>query len=106
MELTKDLSRENMPTPIIRKSRTVTSPEMSLDLTDDDNRINTRKMSAEEISERLEAILLERIKDGDDEALFQLGQVLFEQVISHYNIYYLNVIFFNYFHIFKELLFC
>jgi len=40
-----------------------------------------RLMSEEELTEKLETILLERIKGGDNLALFQLGQLYYEQVI-------------------------
>ena len=39
-----------------------------------------RLMSEEELTEKLESILSERIKSGDNLALFQLGQLYYEQV--------------------------
>lgn len=40
-------------------------------------------LSPEEIADKLEDVLRERINGGDNQALFQLGQLLFEQV-SYY----------------------
>ena len=39
-----------------------------------------RDLSEEELTEKLENILLEKIRDGNKEALFQLGQLYFEEV--------------------------
>lgn len=67
MELTKDISMEALP-----------SAETAAAL--EKQRKRLKNLTAEEINEQLEAILAERIRSGDNTALFQLGQLHFEQV--------------------------
>ena len=88
MELTSEISVEHLPprpSPVSGKSTpaSASSPksghaEPALAAANSHKR--TCDMSAEEVSQHIETILLERIQEGDDQALFQLGQVYFEQV--------------------------
>ena len=78
MDLAREISAEQLPR---KKSGSSSSldvreggrPEL---LTQD-----LKNMSDEEITEKIETILMERINAGDDQALFQLGQLYFEQVL-------------------------
>ena len=73
MQLAREISSEKLP-----RNKSVSSlgsdgrPEL---LTQD-----LKNMSDDEITEKIETILMERISAGDDQALFQLGQLYFEQV--------------------------
>ena len=42
--------------------------------------LNLLQMTKEEVSEKIETILLERIRKGDKLAIFQLAQLYFEEV--------------------------
>ena len=73
MELASELSAEKLPNRTVESSLdSVGRPEL---LTQE-----LKNMSDDEITEKIETILIERIKAGDDQALFQLGQLYFEQV--------------------------
>ena len=75
MQLAREISSEKLP-----RNKSVSSlgsdgrPEL---LTQD-----LKNMSDDEITEKIETILMERINAGDDQALFQLGQLYFEQVTN------------------------
>ena len=72
MNLAKEISGEKLPREDLSSLGSDGRPEL---LTTD-----IKNMSDEEITEKIETILLERIKAGDNQALFQLGQLYFEQV--------------------------
>ena len=46
-----------------------------------------KNLTEEEITERIENILLDRIKQGNNQALFQLGQLYYEQVSKWVNMW-------------------
>ena len=74
MSFHKELSSERLP---LQEGLDLASRE-------DDSLIipssDIRNMSEEELTEKLEVVLLDRIKTGDNLALFQLGQLYYEQV--------------------------
>ena len=76
MELTNDLSVEHMP----RRRSSIGSDDVSITLPDEFHNVNIKNLSEDELSEKIESILLERVEQGDVLANFQLGQLYFEQV--------------------------
>ena len=77
MEITNDISAEQLPK---RRGSAIGSDDGSVTLPDEFQTLNIKNLSEDELSEKIEAILLERVKQGDVLANFQLGQLYFEQV--------------------------
>ena len=86
MALAKDISAEQLPDSQhgsmlslaqseLQQEGTTNATELQTDIT------NLERLSEIEMAEKLENILLHRIKDGDKAASFQLGQLYFEQVM-------------------------
>lgn len=73
MDLAKEISAEKLPKRPDSSLASEGRPEL---LTQE-----LKNMTDEEITEKIELILTERINAGDDHALFQLGQLYFEQVL-------------------------
>ena len=93
MELTSEISAEQLP---LSNGESMASLVHNKEKATSNNPEELESLSDAQIAERVETILLDRIKDGNTYALFQLGQLYFEQVIMHYvlNIFhlvYLNV---------------
>ena len=74
MELTRDISAERV---VFHKEQKILS-----DIAQEakDHSPGLAAMSDEALFERVEGILVERIKNGDAQAYFQLGLLFFEQV--------------------------
>ena len=79
MELTKDISAEQLPLSHGESMASIVHAEEKASL---ENQVidEMENLSDAQIAERVETILLERIKQGNKNALFQLGQLYFEQV--------------------------
>ena len=86
MALAEDISAEQFPgsqhgsmlslaQSELQQEGTTDATELQTDIT------NLEHLSEIEMAEKLENILLHRIKDGDKAASFQLGQLYFEQVM-------------------------
>lgn len=75
--MTRDISAEQLP-------RSHHGSMASLIHAQDKNIANSSKsldhLTDEEVAEKVETILLERIREGNKLALFQLGQLYYEQV--------------------------
>ena len=78
MELSREISIEHLPgshhnslTSLLSDPQLQTV-ELDLDV--------TVTQGSDEIVDKVEALLLSRIKEGNEIALFQLGQLYFEQV--------------------------
>lgn len=81
MELTSELSAEQLPKEGYEDSL-LSLVQSDQALGDEQHGpLNAKNMSDEELTQRLENILLEKIREGDKEALFQLGQLYFEEVL-------------------------
>lgn len=78
-----DLPKEELPITTVDGQRII--PTKQLQLLTDNLGIRRMNQTDEEIMEQLETLLLERIRDGDFLALFQLGQLYFEQVALNCN---------------------
>ena len=87
MEISRGLSGEKLPRDDTNLQDSEGRPEL---LTQD-----LKNMSDEEITQKIETILLERVKAGDNQALFQLGQLYFEQVRLYINVHVLVVFIFK-----------
>ena len=74
MELTKDLSAERVHFPKEQKILSDIAQEAR------DHAPTFASISEEALFEKVEAILVDKIKTGDNRAYFQLGLLFFEQV--------------------------
>lgn len=74
MELTRDLPGE--PLPIGAREGSIIG---SVSSTEDVNQNMMAEMTDAELAEKVENMLVEKVKAGDKQALFQLGQLYFEQ---------------------------
>ena len=84
MELSREISIEQLPRSHHNSLTSLLSePQLQAAVTTQDNEVNVTH-GLTEISDKVESILLERIRDGSKIALFQLGQLYFEQVTCLY----------------------
>ena len=86
MALAKDISAEQLPGSQHGSVLSLVQSELQQEATTDTSELQTEHTNLEQLSEiemaeKVENILLHRIKDGDKAASFQLGQLYFEQVI-------------------------
>ena len=70
--LSRELTAEKLPLRNDSSLESAGRPEL---LTQD-----LKNMSDDEITQKIENILLERINAGDEQAIFQIAQLYFEQV--------------------------
>jgi hypothetical protein len=87
MQLAREISSEQLPHRRRTLSRNDSSEPLIESLHIDRDQLEA--MDDDELSERLETILLERIHSGDQLAVFQLAQLYFElvglcQILSKY----------------------
>ena len=84
MALAKDISAEQLPGSQRGSVISLVHSETQANTTEPSqfqaDATNLGQMSEVEMAEKVENILLHKIKDGDKLALFQLGQLYFEQV--------------------------
>ena len=82
MELMGEISGEHLPRAASRGSNVDSVEDGSLHLASNVQLTKEQLLgiSEDELTEKIETMLLERIKNGDKVALFQLGQLYFEQV--------------------------
>ena len=73
-----ELPKEELPTVSVDGHRIINSKQ--LNMLSDNMGLRRMDQTDEEIMEQLEILLLERIHEGDTLALFQLGQLYYEQV--------------------------
>jgi len=76
MELTSEISAEQLP---LSNGESMASLVHNKEKATSNNPEELESLSDAQIAERVETILLDRIKDGNTYALFQLGQLYFEQ---------------------------
>ena len=86
MALAKDISAEQLPGSQHGSVLSLAQSDLQQEGTTDASELQTdhtnlEQLSEIEMAEKLETILLHRIKDGDKAASFQLGQLYFEQVM-------------------------
>ncbi len=78
MELTQDISAEQLPQSHHGSMASLIQAEQAA--INQDNKHSMDHLSDDELTQKVETILLERIKEGNKVALFQLGQLYYEQV--------------------------
>ena len=79
--MTLELSKEGLPSVAADGQRVGTTKQLKL--LSDNMGLHQMNQTDQEIMEQLETLLLERIRDGDNLALFQLGQLYYEQVTEN-----------------------
>ena len=88
MELTSEVSAEQLPLSQGGSLLSLVQSDPGLsDLVGGSDQFKSEKLqslSEQELTEKLENILLERIQEGNKDALFQLGQLYFEEV-THFS---------------------
>ena len=81
MEIPKDLPAETVP---FSKEKSILN-----DIAQETKHVSGYdSMTVDELMEKVETILLEKIKNGEKQAHFQLGLFYYEQVNSIYNAFY------------------